>query len=157
MESKLENNLLAFIENKDLATMDTPQLLEISQQISNSISLTKLRRSIDNAIKVLSGVGDPSFGADLEFIALDNQQRLNLIWMLLDRYNKIEANIKNFKKNKQNCKDNSDFLYKFIEETKEILETVTKYGQFRYKEKIEDQKYIETFNRKLLEGDANEN
>lgn len=157
MESKLENNLLAFIENKDLTTMDTPQLLEISQQISNSISLTKLRRSIDNAIKILSGVGDPSFGADLEFIALDNQQRLNLIWMLLDRYNKIEANIKNFKKNKQNCKDNSDFLYKFIEETKEILETVTKYGQFRYKEKIEDQKYIETLNRKLLEGDTNEN
>ena len=119
----MEDNLLTVINNEDLSLVDTNELLKLSEKISGSISLTKLRRSVDLAIKNLSGVGDPSFGADLEMIALDNQERLRLIWFLVDRLNNIEANIKSLKKNRYNCKENPDFLYRFTDQTKELLET----------------------------------
>ena len=134
----------------------TEELEEIVQAVSDSINLSKLRRSVDNAIKILSGVGDPSFGADAKVIALDNQKRLNLIYLLLDRFNILEAGIKNFRRNKMNCKNNDEFLYEVISSTKDILGTINKYGEFRFNEYQETQKYLEDIDRKRLNSSNKE-
>ena len=80
---KKDNKLIALINQypqlQDTETVmvynTTEELEEIVQAVSDSINLSKLRRSVDNAIKILSGVGDPSFGADAKVIALDNEKR----------------------------------------------------------------------------------
>lgn len=156
MENRESLPILKDLNNIKLSTASTKELLQITETLFKRISITKLRRSVDNAIKNLSGVGDPKFGADLQIIAEDNQKRLKLIWFLVDRMNNIEGNIKNFKKNKFKCRENPDFLFRSIEQIKELLDTIKEYGDFKYNEQKEMQLYLEEINRKLIGGNSNE-
>ena len=135
--------LLTQLNNsKDLNELTEYEIEELSNLIISSVNLKQLRLSVDNACKILSGVGEPCFGADLKFIALDNQARLTLIYKLLDGYSYLESSIKNLKRNKHNCRENFDFIYSFVSNTIDLLKTVKDYEIFRFNEKNENIKYL---------------
>lgn len=151
MKKDKNNNLLITLsEVTELDIIDDKQVYELAGTITTSINLSALRKSIDNACMQLSQVGSPSFGADVKYIALDNQARLDLAYKLLYTYNLIETDVKNFRKNKLRCRENSEYLLNFIYNTIDTLKTAKEYQEFRLQEKQENMKYLEETKKKLL-------
>lgn len=149
-QDKNNNLLITLSEVTELDIIDDKQVYELAETITTSINLSALRKSIDNACMQLSQVGSPSFGADVKYIALDNQARLDLVYKLLYTYNLIETDVKNFRKNKLRCRENSEYLLKFIYNTIDTLKTAKEYQEFRLQEEQENMKYLEETKKKLL-------
>ena len=126
------------------------QIEDVTWNILDNVSISKLEEKVQEVILKLSGVGEPSFGADIKFIALDNQKRLNLIYNLTYNFNIFKANYKNLKKNKYRCREDSDKVFNFLINTQDIIKVIIEYAEFNYNEKLENQKYIEELNKKLL-------
>ena len=118
--------------------------------ILDNVSIGKLEEKVQEVILKLSGVGEPSLFADIEFIALDNQKRLKLIYTLTYNFNIFKANYKNLKGNKYRCREDSDKVFNFLINTQDIIKVIIEYAEFNYNEKLENQKYIEELNKKLL-------
>lgn len=127
------------------------QIEDVTSNILDNVSISKLEEKVQEVILKLSGVGEPCFGADLKFIALDNQKRLNLIHSLTYNFNIFKANYKNLKKNKYRCREDSDKVFNFLINTQDIIKVIIEYAEFNHKEKLENQKYIEELNKKLLD------
>ena len=149
-QDKNNNLLMTLSEVTELDIIDDKQVYELAETITTSINLSALRKGIDNACMQLSQVGHPSFGADVKYLTLDNQARLDLVYKLLYTYNLIEADVKNFRKNKLRCRENSEYLLNFIYNTIDTLKKSKEYQEFRLQEKQENQKYLEETNKKLL-------
>lgn len=126
------------------------QVENVVINILDNVSIGKLEEKVQEVILKLSGVGEPSLFADIEFIALDNQKRLKLIYTLTYNFNIFKANYKNLKKNKYRCREDSDKVFNFLINTQEIIKVIIEYAEFNYNEKLENQKYIEELNKKLL-------
>lgn len=150
---KQNNNqeILLKLSNEDmLYELETDEIKELSQFISDNINLKALERAITKATLKLSGVSGPSFMADAKWLALDNQKRLELIYMLTNNFQLLKADLSNYRKNKFDLKDNPEGLLNFILNTREILKTVQKYQEFRIEEKVENQKQLDENKRRLL-------
>lgn len=126
------------------------QVENVVINILDNVSIGKLEEKVQEVILKLSGVGEPSLFADIEFIALDNQKRLKLIYTLTYNFNIFKANYKNLKKNKYSCREDNDRVFNFLINTQEIIKVIIEYAEFNYNEKLENQKYIEELNKKLL-------
>ena len=146
MQDKNNSLLIKLSKINDLDSLEENQIYEVVEIISNTINITGLKRSINNVCMKLSRVGPPCYNADMEYLALDNQKRLELIFSLLDSCTKIEANVKNFRRNKFNCRENIDYLYKFIVDTTDTLKTIEKYKTFKIQEYKENMAYLELLN-----------
>ena len=150
---KQNNNqeILLKLSNEDmLYELETDEIKELSKFISDNINLKALERAITKATLKLSGVSGPSFMADAKWSALDNQKRLELIYMLTNNFQLLKADLSNYRKNKFDLKDNPEGLLNFILNTREILKTVQKYQEFRIEEKVENQKQLDENKRRLL-------
>lgn len=150
---KQNNNqeILLKLSNEDmLYELETDEIKELSKFISDNINLKALERAITKATLKLSGVSGPSFMADAKWLALDNQKRLELIYMLTNNFQSLKADLSNYRKNKFDLKDNPEGLLNFILNTREILKTVQKYQEFRIEEKVENQKQLDENKRRLL-------
>lgn len=150
---KQNNNqeILLKLSNEDmLYELETDEIKELSKFISDNINLKALERAITKATLKLSGVSGPSFMADAKWLALDNQKRLELIYMLTNNFQLLKADLSNYRKNKFDLKDNPEGLLNFILNTREILKTVQKYQEFRIEEKVENQKQLDENKRRLL-------
>lgn len=128
--------------NLDLYDLESNQIEMVKDEIVRNIKLDKLQDAVERAILDLSGVGEPSFGADLKFIALDNQKRLNLIWMLQDSFKNFKETTKNLRKNKFDCNSNNELIFNYILKLKEMLQNVIDYGDFKIEEYNENMKYL---------------
>ena len=126
------------------------QVENVVINILDNVSIGKLEEKVQEVILKLSGVGEPSLFADIEFIALDNQKRLKLIYTLTYNFNIFKANYKNLKGNKYRCREDSDKVFNFLINTQDIIKVIIEYAEFNYNEKLENQKYIEELNKKLL-------
>ena len=80
--------ILQEIKNMDLADLQEKEVIALQQNIISNVNLNKMREQVETACRDLSQVTPPSFGADLRYIALDNQERLELIFKLLDGFSK---------------------------------------------------------------------
>lgn len=150
---KQNNNqeILLKLSNEDmLYELETDEIKELSKFILDNINLKALERAITKATLKLSGVSGPSFMADAKWLALDNQKRLELIYMLTNNFQLLKADLSNYRKNKFDLKDNPEGLLNFILNTREILKTVQKYQEFRIEEKVENQKQLDENKRRLL-------
>lgn len=143
--------ILKSLQDIDLNNLDNEQLINLSKNIAYNINLKQLREKINEVCISLAAVTDPCFGADIKFIALDNQKRLNLIYELLNNFNLLEARIKNIKRNKSNCIENNEFLFQFLIYTKDLINSVFKYGNFKIEEEKYNQQQLEEYTRKLLD------
>ena len=140
------------VKNLDLYNLEHEQLEQITNDILTNVNMSKLEEKINQVILKLSGVGEPSFGADIKYIALDNQKRLNLIYMLRYNYNLFKADVKYLKRHKNDTSIDSEKLSSFLFKTKDIINTILDYGEFTLKEQEEQLKYLNDINKRLLNG-----
>ena len=75
------------INNIDIYDLEEEQIFELKDTIVKNVNLKQLRESVNKAVLNLSGVGDPTWNADLNFIALD--KIFNIILSILSRSNNI--------------------------------------------------------------------
>ena len=138
------------VKNLDLYNLEHDQLEQITNDILTNVNMSKLEEKINQVILKLSGVGEPSFGADIKYIALDNQKRLNLIYMLSYNFNLFKADVKYLKRHKNDTSIDSEKLLSFLFKTKDIISTILDYGEFTLKEQEEQLKYLNDINKRLL-------
>ena len=149
---KKNEMMLYEIKNLDLCELEHKQLEEIKDNILNNINISKLEDKINEVILKLSGVGEPSFGANAKYIALDNQKRLNLIYMLSYNFNLFKSDVKYLKRHKNDLSIDDEKILSFLLKTQDIIDTILDYGNFTIKEKEEQMKYLNELNNKLLNG-----
>lgn len=141
------------INNVDLCDLTEEQLIELKQYVVTNINMNKLDEAITKACMNLSQVGPPSFMADAVYIALDNQKRLDIIYSLMNNFSFFKNDVKNFKKNKSNCNDNTEYIYTFLDRTKDLVKSIIEFGEFKQEEYKENMKQLEENKRKYLKGD----
>lgn len=140
------------INSVDLDNMTGEQLNELKEYIVSNINISKLNEAITKSCLNLSQVAPPSFMADATWLALDNQKRLDIIYKLMNNFNFIKDDVKNFRKNKNNCNDNIDYVYSFLCRTKDLVESIIEFGEFKHEEYKENIKQLEENERKYLES-----
>lgn len=134
----------------DLYDLQEEQVLELQQKIVSNVNIKKMKEAVTNACMNLSQVGRPSYGADLKYIALDNQARLELIYNLLHNFDLFEKDISNFKRNKNSCNENYEYIFNFLTNTKDMVETIVDFGEFKKQEYEDNMKQLEENKRLYL-------
>ncbi len=130
------------INNIDIDLLSTEDLVELKDCVVNTINLSKLNEDIAKACMNLSQVGPPSFMADVVYIAMDNQKRLDIIYMLMNNFNLFKNDVKNFKRNKNDCNDNIEYVYSFLGRTQSLIKSIIDFGDFKKNEYEENQKQV---------------
>lgn len=152
IKTNSNQEILLKLSNDDLLySMETPEIKELSKYISDNINLKALERAITKATLNLSGVGGPSFMSDAKWLALDNQKRLELVYMLTNNFQLLKTDLSNFRRNKSNLQENTEGLFGFILNTKDLLETIQKYKEFKVEEAIDNQKQLMENKKNLLD------
>mgnify|MGYP000096115579 CR=1 FL=1 len=137
---------LIIYEMKEISLYDLEeeQVMILANNLVKSINLSKLNKAVTGACRNLSGVTPPSFLADARWIALDNQKRLEIIWKMLDSFEKFEADIKNLRGKRkhwlQDINDNFDYIFQFLLNTKDLISSISEYGEFKANEVEENKK-----------------
>ena len=144
--------ILQTFQEMDLYSMSEQMVIDTKDQLLENVNISNLEKQVKNAILKLSGVGQPSLGADVEYIALDNQARLNIIYQLLNTFELFKIQTRNLKRNKYNCNtDNFEYVFNYLTRTQELFRSIYKYAEFQHKEHTENQKAIAEHNIKYLE------
>lgn len=143
------------INNIDIYDLEEEQIFELKDTIVKNVNLKQLRESVNKAVLNLSGVGDPTWNADLNFIALDNQKRLNIIYMLISNLEMFEISVSNIKKNRYGCAVDSEQSLRFLGITKDLVDTIIKFGEFKIDEAYQSKLELEENKRLELEGGNN--
>lgn len=143
------------INNIDIYDLEDEQIFELKDTIVKNVNLKQLRESVNKAVLNLSGVGDPTWNADLNFIALDNQKRLNIVYMLISNLEMFEISVSNIKKNKYGCAMDSEQSLRFLGITKDLVDTIIKFGEFKMDEAYQNKLELEENKRLELEGGNN--
>ena len=143
------------INNIDIYDLEEEQIFELKDTIVKNVNLKQLRESVNKAVLNLSGVGDPTWNADLNFIALDNQKRLNIIYMLISNLEMFEISVSNIKKNRYGCAMDSEQSLRFLGITKDLVDTIIKFGEFKMDEAYQNKLELEENKRLELEGGNN--
>lgn len=148
----MNNKLIIANMNKlELYDLETDECFKLADLIVNNININQLRKSIQKASLNLSSVTKPCFGADLKYIALDNQTRLEIIWNLLNSFELFEKDIKNIRKNKIDYYD-YDYIFQFLLNTQKLMKSVYEYGEFKILEKVENEKQLKAYENRMLKG-----
>lgn len=137
IKANTNNNELLIKANNILDNpyeIETKELQEVTVELSGTVKLKSLKRAVDNICKNLASCGEPTWYADAKDIAWDNQKRLTTIYRLLDTYEMLEKDVKNLKKNKNNCIENSDYLYSFLLRIKELMGLEQEFKKIKLKE-----------------------
>lgn len=133
-ENKNTTLLHTLMEIKKLKELNEKELFKLYENISNTINLNSLRRGIDN---VCIGLSNPKNN-----IKLDKQQRLELIYNLLNNQSNISKNVRIFRKNKPQ-KDIKEIEI-FIENTTDTLKIIKEYQPQKVKVQKENLKETKT-------------
>lgn len=116
--------ILKQIQNIELSDLKDKKIIALHQNIITNINLNEIKKQVISICRNLSQVTSFSFGADLKYIAKDNQQRLELIFQLLDSLIMFEEDVKCFRKNKNNCNDNYDYIFSFLLRTQDLANAI---------------------------------
>lgn len=132
----VNNELMVKVNNiiENCYEIDSQELVEVTNEIVTNVKLKSLKRAVDKVCMNLASVGEPKWNADAKDIAWNNQKRLTTIYQLLDTYNMLEKDVKNIKKNKNNCIENSDYLYGILLRVQELLGLEQKFKEIKLKE-----------------------
>lgn len=139
--------ILKQMQNIELSDLKEEQIIALQQNIISNVNLNKMREQVETACRNLSQVGPPCFGADAVFIAKDNQERLELIFKLLDRFNKFEKDVKCFRRNKCNCNNNYEHIFNFLLNTQDLVNAVLDHSDFKIKEWEENNRQVQEIKR----------
>lgn len=143
--------ILQEIKNMELSDLQEEEVIALQQNIISNVNLNKMREQVESACRNLSQVTPPRDGADLRYIALDNQERLELIFKLLDSFTMFEKDVKLFRRNKNNCNNNYEYIFSFLLRTQDLVNAVLDHSDFKIKEWEENNKQVQEVKR-LEEG-----
>ncbi len=144
--------ILQTFQEMDLYSMTEQMIIDTKNHLLENVNISNLEKEVKKAILKLSGVGQPSLGADAVYIALDNQARLDIIYQLLNTFELFKIQTRNLKRNRYNCNtDNFEYVFDYLSRTQNLFKTIYNYAEFQYKEKMENQKAIVEHNIKYLE------
>lgn len=135
--------ILHEIKDLELSDLQEEQVIALQQSIISNVNINKMREQVEGACRNLSQVAPPCIGADLVFIAKDNQERLELIFKLLNSFSMFEKDVKCFRRNKNNCNDNYEYIYNFLLNTQDMINAVLDHSNFKIKEWEENNKYMQ--------------
>ena len=148
VKTNSNQEILLKLSNDDLLySMETPEIKELSKYISDNINLKALERAITKATLNLSGVGGPGFMADAKWLAMDNQKRLELIYMLTNNFQLFKGNLTNYRRNKLDLQNNTEGLLRFILTLKDLFKTTIDFQDFKLEEHKENMKQLEESHR----------
>ena len=139
--------ILQKMKDIELSDLEEEQILTLQQNIISNVNLNKMREQVELACRNLSQVTPPRIGADLKYIALDNQERLELIFKLLDSYNRFERDVRSFRRNKNNCNSNYEHIYNFLLTTQDMINAVLQHSDFKIKEWEENNRQVQEIKR----------
>lgn len=139
--------ILKEINNVDLCDLKEEEVLTLQKNIISNVNLNKMREQVETACRNLSQVAPPCFGADLKYIALDNQERLELIYKLLDNFSMFEKDVKLFRRNKNNCNNNYEYIFSFLLRTQDLVNAVLDHSNFKIKEWEENNRQVQEIKR----------
>lgn len=155
----MKNNqlILSKLHQINIYDLDGDETKQLAVNILDKINLSQLKKDVTNTCLKLTGVGAPSFGANAKEIALDNQKRLELTFLLLNNFDLLESYIKNLRRNKNSCRENDDYIFGFVSKTKDLIETIIDYGDFRLNEIQENEKQLLASNPDYYKLKGNQN
>lgn len=139
--------ILQEMKSVDLFDLQEEQVIALQQNIVSKVNLNKMREQVESACKNLSQVTPPRDGADLRYIALDNQERLELIFKLLNSFTMFEQNVKCFRRNKSNSNNNYEYIFDFLLGTQDLVNAVLDHSDFKIKEWEENNKQVQEIKR----------
>lgn len=139
--------ILQEIKNMELSDLQEEGVIALQQNIISNVNLNKMREQVELACKNLSQVTPPRDGADLGYIALDNQERLELIFKLLDSFTMFEKDVKLFRRNKNNCNNNYEYIFNFLLRTQDLVNAVIDHSDFKVKEWEENNRQVQEIKR----------
>lgn len=140
------SNLISQIHSIDIYDLKESEAITLKQEIIKGSNVKQLQEIIEQACIKLSSVTEPCFMADLNFIAMDNQERLSLIFNLLNNMNLFKKDIQNFKHNKGKCNDNIDYIYRFLLNTQDLINSAIEHSEFMLKEHKQNEEYLKSIN-----------
>lgn len=126
----------------DIMNLQEEEIIALQRNLISNVNLNQMRKQVEFACRNLSQVAPPSFGADVRYIALDNQARLELIFKLLDSFSKFEQDVKCFRRNKSNCNNNFEYIFNFLLGTQDLVNAVIEHSDFKIKEWEENNKQL---------------
>lgn len=149
-------SILSAIKSIDIESLDEDEIKALSFAVARDVNINKMRECVQYACTNLSQVGPVKMGADLSFIAKDNQERLELVFKLLDTFGRFEFIVNNIRRNKFDCRDNFDLVYRLLTTTEELADAVIDHSDFKIKELEENNRYVEELLRKRHEKELEE-
>lgn len=139
--------ILKEMKSVDLFNLQEDEIVALQQNIISNVNLNKMREQVEVACINLSQVTPPKFMAEAVHIALDNQERLELIFKLLDGFSKFEKDVKLFRRNKYNCNNNYEYIFSFLLRTQDMINAVLEHSNFKMKEWEENNRHIQEIKR----------
>lgn len=139
--------ILEEMKNVDLYELQENEVIVLKQNIIEKVNLNKMREQVELVCRDLSQVGPPRFGADLTYIANNNQERLELIFNLLNNFNNFKNDVKCFRRNKGNCNDNYEYIFNFLLNTQDLINAILDHNDFKIKEWEENNRQVQEVKR----------
>lgn len=137
-KQEIQNNLITSIAKVDLYELSEKEIQDSTTFILENLNRKKLRKAILDAIEDLSGVSAPNLVANPQWIAMDNQKRLEIIYKLLSTLRYIEKDFRIFR-TKRNQLD-TDHEFQFLSTMQDLCKGIVKYAELKHTE-VEDQMY----------------
>lgn len=154
---KKTDMILYEMNNLDIYEMTSEQLEFVTDTILDGIKISDLEDKIHQVTLQLSHIGPAKFGSELKPLFLEDEARLNLIYLLNYNFDNFKADFKYIKKHRLDEDIDGERLFSFIMKLKDVVGTVYEYGEFTIQQQKEQAKYLEEQHKewvKLMEAKA---
>lgn len=139
---KKQDMILYEMKNLDICELEKEQLEFVVDTLIDNIKLSDLEKKIHEVTLQLSHVGPAKFGAEMKPLFLEDETRLNLIYMLNSSFDNFKASFKYMKKHRLDYDTDSEQLVSLIMRLKDVVDTIYNYGEFTLEQKQEQEKYL---------------
>lgn len=143
---KRQDKFLCEIKNIDINTdlVTTEQLNSLTDTIISEIKLPNLESKVHEVTMNLAQVGPAKFGASVTPLLMEDETRLNLIYMLNYNFDNFKASYNYIKRHRENA--DTEQLLGLVYKLKELVDIVFNYGTFTLQQKEEQEKYLAQLN-----------
>ena len=119
------------IQDIDIYKLDRQEITKLKLQLLNGINVPKLDEEIKNTILKLSNVGHHTTITDIAYIGLNEQERLEMIHLLLSSIEQLKIQTKNIKRNINNYNTDYEYIFNYVETTQKLLKTMYRYAKMK--------------------------
>lgn len=160
---KKQDMILYEMKNLDVCELEKEQLEFVVDNIIDNVKISDLEKKIHEVTLQLAHIGPAKFGVEMKPLFMEDETRLNLIYMLNSNFDNFKASYKYMKRHRFDYDIDSEQLLNLIMRLKDVVDTIYNYGEFTLEQRQEQEKYMieqhkewvklmEEINRKQLTG-----